>query len=267
MSMPGGTESRSAVPHYTWGQNYHIDGTGSTTYLEEALIPSLDQLRPGAQVADFGSGNGRLREKAPKPPDRHYMFRAFDREPTAVAAYNGAVAAHNRDHMIRMYDRAEVADLTQLNDLGQDRFDAAFLWRVLHSIPPRLPGQYGEEDVHVRILGQTGQTLKPDALYHVAVRSERDWVAGELRRQGVYIPGQVNNCYEPMREALAGLPDVQDWNLYFFREGELAEKARRAGLEVVYELAIEEKSGFSELKSRRRLSYDYVVCYKLQKNS
>lgn len=255
-------ETGVAVPHYTWGTNYHIDGAVSRTYLEEILIPGLDRLPPGSQVADFGSGDGRLREKAPTPPFRHYIFRAFDREPDAVAKYNNAVARYNGNHMMHEYDRAEVADLTQADSIGKNRFDEAFLWRVLHGIPQRIPDQFGEENIHVKVLRETSQSLKPGVLYHVAARSERDWVAGKLRKQGFYVSGQMNDCYNPMREAFAGQPDVKDWYLHFFREGELAAKGREAGLEVAYELAIEEESGFPELRGKGPLSYDYVAFYK-----
>lgn len=256
-------DTQPGSPHYTWERGYHINGQGSATHLEETILPDLGKLPIRSLVADFGCGNGRLLNKAPHFTQRPYYFRAFDAVSAAVAHYNATVNLNNGGRRLVHPDRADraaVADLTQL-DPGTNRFDSAFLWRVLHSIPHLLP-QFGEEDVHVRVLRNTSQSLKPGALYHVAARSDRDWVAEELRRGGLYVPGQTNNCYEPMKEALDDQPGVQTWNLYFFGEGELAKKGKEAGLEIAYELDIEEESGFPELRRRGPLSYDYVAFYK-----
>lgn len=252
MSNFGTTETGIAVPvQYTWGHGYNINGLATSGHLEEEVLPSLNQLPWGSLVADFGSGNGRLLRRAPHFTDRPYVFRAYEINPDAVRAYNAKVDSLNGSRGLIFPDKAEVANLTDLR-LGEDRFRAALLWRVLHSIPV---------DHHETVLRQIAQTLRPGALLHVAALSDRDWKRDDLGEN--YKPGEMNNCYTVMETALQGQPDVTDWNLYFFRPGELAELGQRAGLGVVYEHPITESSGFEVLRQTRPpIEYDYVEFYK-----
>lgn len=231
--------------HYTWentGQaGYHINGRISTdSVLEKKIIPSFGQLPIAAVVADFGCGNGRLVRQA---RGGHFIVRGYEINPTAVSRFNTEFA-----HTLHW---AEVADLTQL-DLGitgVDRFHAALLWRVLHAI---------DKDSHQAVLRGITRTLRPGASLHIAARSARDWVAADLRDKGLYRPGEMNDCYRAMAEAL-DQQGLKSWHLFFFRKGELARLGEQAGLIVVHQQPIQEPSGYQILRETRPpLSYDYV---------
>lgn len=238
-----GPEAYGEALHYPWedpnSTGYHINGAKAAV-LERRVLPSLNTLPSGSLVADYGCGEGRVRDKAPHHTLRPYTLRGFELNDQAVIRYNEG--SKNGP------DRAEVADLTQLT-IGSDRFDAGLFWRVLHSIPPQL---------HETVLGQIAATLKPGAPLHVAVRSERDWVAEDLKRKGLYQEGRVNDSYLPMKEALD--PEgITKWPLYFFQPGELVRLGGKAGLEVVHQAAMREASGYKILaQTRPQLSYDYV---------
>lgn len=240
----GGVEGKASVPHYTWGNNYHINGsTAAPSVLETRVFPSLNKLPRlyPTIVADYGCGEGRIRNRAPYWSTRPYLFRGFDISEVAVRRYNRCWAfEHNPD-------LAQVADLTKL-DVGQTRFDAGIFWRVLHSIP---------EDIHQVVLGHIANTLKPGTTLYVAVRSERDWVSTELREKGIYRSGEMNECYPVMSQALEP-QGITAWPLYFFREGEIARLGEKVGLVAVHQEPIQEPSGFKELGDKQLLSYDYV---------
>lgn len=252
MSIPSGAERIGAIPHYTWENNelngYHLNGNGrfsAASILQERVFPLLAKLPVDAIVADFGCGEGRIERKIPPFGERFFIVRGFELNPAAVEQFNTTFAD--------THDRAEVADLTRL-DVGQGRFDAALFWRVLHSIP---------QNYHADVLGQIFATLKKEASLHVAVRSEKDWVAEDLQRRGLYKPGEMNDCFPVMEEALAS-QGILSWPLYFFRPGELVRLGEQAGLTVVHEQPIEEESGFKVLRETRQLlSYDYVEFRKL----
>lgn len=242
MSNINGVE-RIGVPLYHWEHReptgYHINGARSAI-LETRVLPALSSLPEGALVADFGCGEGRLKKKAPHHTLRPYVFRGYEINPEAVGLYNQGADS--------VSDRAEVADLTELN-IGADKFDAALFWRVLHSIPVGL---------HSTVLGNIAASLKPGASLHVAVRSARDWVADDLKSRGLYRDGEMNECFPAMEAALAP-GRVSSWPLYFFRPGELVGLGERTGLTVVHQGSIEEPSGYRVLRETRPfLSYDYV---------
>lgn len=232
-------EVGTPVPHYTWGGNYHLDGQRSTI-LEDRVFPVLGRLPRESVVGDFGCGEEGMRHQAPHWSQRPYIFRGFDRNEAAVQRYNGTANGYHPD-------RAELADLTRL-ELGRDRFDAGILWRVLHSIP---------QDLHEVVLGQIADTLKHGTSLHVAVRSDRDWVAADLQARGVYRLGEMNDCYPVMVQALEP-QGITHWPLYFFRAGEVARLGEHVGLVVVHQQPIQEPSGFKELADKPLLSYDYV---------
>ncbi len=240
-----GAERSGQVPHYTWedtGVNgYHLNGTlSSASILQETVFPLLAGLPKDALVADFGCGEGRVEQKAPSFKDRTYIFRGFELNSAAVDRFNRTFENGP--------DRAEIADLTNLQD-GRDRFHAALFWRVLHSIP---------KDIHQIVLTQITDTLKSGASLHVAALSESDWKREGLEQLGLYIPGQMNECYPVMKEALE--PEgIQSWPLYFFRTGELARLGEQIGLVVVDQRLIQEESGFKVLRENHPpLSYDYI---------
>ncbi|MBI2086450.1 class I SAM-dependent methyltransferase [Candidatus Daviesbacteria bacterium] len=234
-------EVKVGVPQYTWGDGYHLNGAVSPdSILNTIVFPTLDKLTEGSVVADFGCGEGRIAQKAPFYSNRPYIFRGFEINPAAVEGFNRGFA-----HTL---DRAEVADLTRL-DVGQTRFDAALLWRVLHSIP---------KDYHQAVLAGIATTLKPGASLHVAVLSERDWKKVDLERLGLYRPGEMNDCYPVMGAALEPQA-IFNWPLYFFRGGELAGLGEQVGLREVNQQPIREESGFEILRQTKPpISYDYV---------
>ncbi len=237
-------EGEVVTPNYTWESNYHINGsTSSLSILETRVFPALSKLprRYPTVVADYGCGEGRIRNQAPYWSQRPYIFRGFEINRAAVQRYNNG---SGREYIP---DRAEVADLTAL-EVGQARFDAGLFWRVLHSIP---------KDLHEVVLSQIANTLKHGASLYTAVRSERDWVAADLEEKGFYRSGATNECYPAMVRALEP-QGVTSWPLYFFREGEIARLGEQAGLVVVYQEPIQEPSGFKELRDRALLSYDYI---------
>lgn len=250
MSRSASVEARVArSPHYTWegrdGRGYHINGVDvSGSVLKQTVIASFGTLSEGALIADFGCGEGRVRQEAPSPTDRSYAFVGFELNPAAVRRY--------QEDALGTSDNAVVADLTRLC-VGSEIFDAALCWRVLHSIPARM---------HETALKNVADSLKPGASLHVAARSDRDWVAVDLRSRGFYTTGKMNECFPAMAEAL-GPQRISSWPLYFFEAGELARLGERAGLAVACQRPIEEPSGFKALQDRPFLSYDYVEFVKL----
>lgn len=243
-------EDSAATPHYTWENTgkggYHLNGTVASFFLQEAVFPLLNKLPKGSVVGDYGCGEGRLEKKAPSADKRPYIFRGFELNPAAVERFNVAFK-HTQD-------RAEEADLTRLNGIGQERFQAGLFWRVLHSIP---------RDIHGLVLAQIAGTLKPGGSLHVAALSERDWKRVDLEGLSLYRPGEMNDCY-PVMEAALKPQNISSWPLYFFRAGELARLGGKVGLEVVDEQPIQEESGFEILrKIRPPISYDYVRFVKL----
>lgn len=231
-----------STPHYIWESGYHINGRATPGYLEEIVLPSLNQLPEGSLVADFGSGDGRFARET-RAKGSYYVVQGYELDPQAVERFNTEFAYTPH--------RAEVADITRL-DLsitGVNRFDGALFWRVLHAI---------NRENHQTTLRGIVQTLKPGASLHVAVRSDRDWVAAELKKQGLYRSGEMNECFPAMAEALKP-QGISSWPLYFFRAGELVRLGERAGLAVVHQQPIQEPSGYEVLrKTSPPLSYDYV---------
>lgn len=243
----GRVEDGAEIPHYTWGgteeAGYHINGSSSSSILERRIFPSLNTLRKLSIVADFGCGDGRIQRRAPHWSQRPYIYIGIDRDPTAVAKYNSYIGYTS--------DRAIVADLTELGG-GESRYDAAFCWRVPHTIPREF-----QEQVFKRI----AETLKPGAVLHVSARSDQCWVASFLKDRGLYRPGEMNDYYPAMKEVLDPL-GITTWPSSFFRNGELAALCEQAGLRVEHQEQIHEPSGFAILREQGLLTYDYVEAVK-----
>lgn len=242
----GRVEDGVDVPHYAWvDDKYHINFNGSnnsSSILDTRVLPVLVRLPRLSAVADYGCGDGRIKRKAPYPSQRPYFFVAFDIDEAAVHRYNEG------DFIPISRDKAKVADLTRLDE-PENRFAAGVFWRVLHTIHP---------ESHIPVLEQIVKTLKRGAPLFVSARSDQCWVANFLKDRGLYRPGEMNNYYPAMKEALDPLV-ITTWPSCFFRQGELARLGESVGLIVVHQELIEEPSGFEVLrKTRPPLTYDYI---------
>lgn len=206
--------------------HYHSYALGerSVAPVVDRVYSAFTALPEGSWILDLGSGAGRFALNAPKP--RPFRVLGIDQSPIAISQFAKAISEDGR------VDEAVVGDITDLVPFGGREFKGAVSWRVLHALEPNQ---------QERVLDQARKILSAGSPLFLAVASDQDWKASELRDRGDYSPNGVNEC--------AGIMDLpESFKVYFFDEDRIRQLATGTGFRVVTLEGFEEETGFDHLK-------------------
>lgn len=221
----------SGEGQYRYASVYDLGGRPLSS-VSQRVYSGLSLMEEGV-LLDLGGGSGRIPMNAPRPRSAHFLV--IDINSTAIDQCRTAILRDGR------MDEAVVGDITNLSALpaAQNReFRGAVSWRVIHALTPSQ---------QLQVLDQARQILPFGAPLFLAVASDLDWKAAQLKARGIYVPDAPNDCREVM-----GLDE--SFFVQFFNPDKLGKLATTTGFRVEEMEGFQEPTGFDHLRGLHPLN-------------
>ncbi|HCB23388.1 hypothetical protein A3H81_02995 [Candidatus Daviesbacteria bacterium RIFCSPLOWO2_02_FULL_38_18] len=225
---------------YYYGDVYELGASHPLSSISQRAYSGLS-LEGEGWILDIGGGSGRFPLQAPRP--RSARFLVIDINKAVIDQCRAAILQDGR------MDEAVVGDITKLASLPavQNReFRGAVSWRVIHALT---------RDQQLQVLDQVRRILPERVPFFLAVASDTDWKAAELKAQGIYTQDGPNNC-----AGIMGL--TEPFQVDFFNPDKLEKLVARAGFKVEGIEGFQEPTGYDKLRETHPLN-DYLFCYSL----
>lgn len=216
---------------YHYASVYDLGGR-PLSLVSQRIYSGLSLTEEGV-ILDLGGGSGRIPMNAPRP--RSARFVVIDINSTAIDQCRAAILQDGRMDEVIVGD---ITNLTTLPEVQNREFRGAVSWRVIHALTPSQ---------QLQVLDQARQILPFGAPLFLAVASDMDWKAAQLKARGIYIPDAPNDCREVM-----GLDE--SFFVQFFNPDKLKQLATTAGFRVEEMEGFQEPTGFDHLRETHPLN-------------